>query len=344
MSFQIERGLFSFDFVDQHAILGVPVDADAQAIRKRYLKIARRLHPDSGALENEADKQRASEFLSKLVNPAWEKLSQEKERVEYDLLLKLKGQQANTNRASLELSNLGRDLSTASNPDHFYRASLKSLADKQFEQLDQALDIIGQMSELNMIYLMRREGQGITTTPEAKKTIFTGSNLPDSSQSPVRPPGTQPAEPTQRRETVADQYCRRAEGYVAKNNFAQAVLELRDALQLEPKNSRCHALLGMVYLRQRQTTMARIHFDKALETEPQNAMALDGKQKLELWQKSTGGKATPPAAGDKPTAQKPAAGQKPNPNQKSGTKPQKPDDKSSGGGLFGLFGGKSGKK
>uniref|UniRef100_A0A832M2I0 Molecular chaperone DnaJ n=1 Tax=Oscillatoriales cyanobacterium SpSt-402 TaxID=2282168 RepID=A0A832M2I0_9CYAN len=326
MSFQIDRGLFQFDFVDQHAVLGVAVDADTQTIRKRYLKIARRLHPDSCASESEDDKQRASEFLSKLVNPAWEKLSQEKERVEYDLVVKLKAQQA-AKQGGIELGNLGKELSTASNPDHFYRASLKSLAEKQFEHLDQALDIIGQISELNMVYLMRKEGQPASAVSDTRKTIYTGSNIPDSSQSFSQAPAKKPVHTPPRRESVSDQYYRRAEGYAAKNNFAQAVLELRDALQLEPKNSRCHALLGTIYLRQNQATMARIHFDKALESDPQNAIAIDGKQKLELLQQKATGKTAGTAQGAKAPAQKPSP------------KSNKPDDKS-GGGLFGLFGGK----
>jgi len=326
MSFQIERGLFIYDFTDQHAVLGVPIDADTQTIRKRYLKIARRLHPDSCASESEADKHRASEFLSKLVNPAWKVLSQEKDRTDYDITLKMVAtKRGRQNEASL--GNLGKEMLAASNPDHFYRASLKSLAERQFEHLDQSLDIIGQMSELNMVYLLRKEGQSGPMT-EPRKAIYTGSNIPDSSQT-FKPSTTAKQPPTQPRETVADQYCRRAEGYAAKNNFAQAVLELRVALQDEPKNARCHALLGSIYLRQNQATMARIHFNKALETDPQNAIALEGKQKLEsrTTGKTTGATTQGNKAGQKASAQKPAS------------KPNKPNDQS-GGGFFGLFGGK----
>ncbi len=315
MSFQLERGLFLLDFVDHHAILGVPIDADVQTIRKRYLKVARKLHPDSGALEGEEDKKLASDFLSKLVNPAWEKLSQEKDRTEYGIVLNLKGQQA-VRQGNWELGNLGKEIANASNPEHFYRASLKGLADKQYEHLDQALDITGQISELNMVYLMRKDGQGGGSKSEPQRTIYTGSNLPDSSQSSTRPAATQQPQ-TVRPESVADQYYRRAEGYMAKNNYAKAVLELRDALQLEPRNGSCHALLGAVHFKQGQATMAKIHFNKALEFDPTNAIALEGKQKLE---KNTG-----TSANSKNSTQKP------------NSKTNKPDDKA-GGGLFGLFG------
>lgn len=325
MSFQIERGLFHFDFIDHHAILGIPIDAEIKDIRKRYLKIARRLHPDSCISDSETDKQRASQLLSKLVNPAWEKLSQERDRSEYSLLLKLKGQQARQQQASVELvSNLAKQLSTANNPDHFYLTSLKDLANKQYEHLDQTLEIIAQISEMNLVYLMRKESSPTQSVSEPKKTIYTGSNLPDSSESgpgeatPVsRPTQTQRVSPT-------DQYYRRAESLVAKNNFAQAILELREALQMEPTNSRCHSLMGMIYLKQNQATMAKIHFNQSLKFNPQDPTALEGKRRLEEAQGTTGKPGTPAT------------------NAKTGSanpKTNKSNDKP-GGGLFGLFGGK----
>ncbi|MGI0486361.1 J domain-containing protein [Pantanalinema rosaneae CENA516] len=329
MSFQIERGLFLLDFIDHHAILGIPVDAEIKDIRKRYLKIARRLHPDSCASESETDRQRASEILSKLVNPAWEKLSQEKDRSEYMLLLKLKGQQGLRQQGSVELSNLAKQLSTASNPDHFYHTSLKSLAEKQYDHLDQTLELTAQISELNLVFLMRKEGSG-EAIGSSTKPIYTGSNIPDSSQSAAKPGGTA-APPPPRRESIVDQYYRRAEGHVAKNNFAQAILELREALQIEPKNSQCHALMGMVYLKQNQPKMAKIYFDKALEHDPENEMAQIGKQQLE------GPTASTQAAGAK-AGQAKTSSKKADPKAtKSSTKPN--NDKPSGG-LFGLFGGK----
>lgn len=329
MSFQIDRGLFQLDFIDNHAILGVPVGAETKDIRKRYLKIARRLHPDSCVSESEADKQRASEVLSKLVNPAWEKLSQEKDRTEYGLLLKLKGQQGLRQKDSLELvGNLAKQLSTASNPDHFYQTSLKDLATKQYDHLDQSLEITAQISELNLVYLMRKETEGGITLNEPKKTIYTGGNLPDSSQSSDRPapqPVRTDSPPT--RESPSEQYYRRAQAYMGKNNFAQATLELRDALKIEPDNSRYHSLLGMIYLRQNQATMAKIHFNQALKFNPNEPMALEGMQRLG---QAAGG--APKTAAGKPTAT--SASKTPPKSSKSNNK------KEGGGGLFGLFGGK----
>ncbi|NDJ19675.1 J domain-containing protein [Myxacorys almedinensis] len=313
MSFQINRGLFTLDMSDYHAILGVSVESDVKEIRKSYLTIARRLHPDSCVANSEQDRQLAAQLLSKLVNPAWEQLSQEKSRTEHLLLLKLKGQAAARKRNEIELmSGLAQQMLKANNPDHFYRSALQDLAERQFQQLDQMVEIVAQLSELNMAYLVSRIGAGESSAGAAKKvhisTSATARSAPEASTkvAPV---------PAKVRESVADQYYRRAENFASKGNFAQATLELRDALKLEPNNSRCHSLMGMVYLRQNHATMAKIHFNKALAIDPHDLMALDGKQRIEPAQ---------------PTSQ-------------SAAKPAKKDDRNpkSNNGLFGgLFSGK----
>ncbi len=333
MSFQIERGLFSLEFTDHHAILGVPVDAEIKDIRKRYLKIARRLHPDALATETEADKERASQYLAKLVNPAWERLSQEKERNEYTLLLKLKGQQALRQQESVELgSNLAKQLSTASNPDHFYAASLKDLANKQYEHLDQTLEITAQISEMNLVYLMRKESSGGLNLGDNKQKIYTGDNLPDSSQSTAGPPSMQRSKgmappapsPQTRQQILVEQYYRRARALFDKGNYAQAILELRDALKVDASNGRCHSLMGIIYLKQNQGTMAKIHFTQALKHNPQDEDAIAGMKRL--------GQAVSPKVNAQRSTRATPTG------PKNSSKPDKPDDKKGGGGLFGLFG------
>ena len=45
--FTFTHGLFKFDYTDYHAILGVSLDAEFAEVRKRYMRLARRLHPVS---------------------------------------------------------------------------------------------------------------------------------------------------------------------------------------------------------------------------------------------------------------------------------------------------------
>lgn len=317
MTFKIERGLFKLDFADQHAILGVPVDADGNEVRKRYLKIARRLHPDSCKAETETEKKRANELLSKWVNPAYEQLYPDKGRAEYKVMLGRMGQRLAGEGAKISIqSEVAKQLAKAGgNVDHVYKTSLQALAKTQYDSLEAALDAIAQISELNLVYLMMKQGKvgaksGQVAPPPPPPPGATGGT-PRSSQT-----GAPPAPP--RETSLMEPYLRRAEEYMEKNLFAKVVLELRDALKIEPNNSRCHSMLGMAYLKQNQATMAKVHINKALELNPKEEMALQGKEALGRLGQTAGGKTTT--------------------SSKAGTKP--PDKP---GGLFGgMFGG--GKK
>ncbi|KGF72125.1 hypothetical protein DO97_11830 [Neosynechococcus sphagnicola sy1] len=327
MAFQIKQGLFASDFTDLHAILGVPIDTDAKAMRTRYLQIARRLHPDSSGTTNVAEKLQEGEILSKFVNPAYEKLSNDRERAEYGALLKLKSQYLTRTPQSLVVtSESAKQLSQADDLETTYNTLLQQLAEHQYQSLEKLLVFTGQISELNLIYLVRREMKGKLQQPSAPAT--TATEVPRSnpvvSRSQTAPstiPVTRPSSPSAAPATspFVEQYCRRAEELIAKNQFAAAIKELRDALKDDPTHSRCHSLLGTIYLQQNQLTMARIEFDQALKFNPQNSMALDGKKQLEKLMKTQGtGKAG---------------------TQKNDPKGSKSDQ--SGGGLFGgLFGGK----
>jgi curved DNA-binding protein CbpA len=322
MSIKIESGLFNLDFIDHHAILGIPVDVDPKEIRKQYLKLARRLHPDSCAKESEADRQRASEILAKLVNPAYEQLSQEKNFNEYAVLLKLKGQQALRQQETVLLSSdAARRLAGATGEiDTAYRTAVQQLAEQQYQQLDQALQITGQISELNLIYLMRKASKG-DMSPTSGTAATKTSASPKTGSAPAISPSQSSGPPT--KASILSSYLRRAQEYESKQDFTNAVRELRDALKIDPNNSTVHSRLGVVYLRSNQATMAKVHFRKALELNPQDATAMEGMRRVDPGSNtSAASKPDPKATKDSPTAGKPASKDKPE----------------SGGGLFGLFG------
>src|SRR3954449_3026880 len=75
------------DFIekDYYAALGVPKDADAAAIKKAYRKLARDLHPDKNPNNAEAEER------FKEVSEAYDVLSDEKRRAEYDEARRLFG-------------------------------------------------------------------------------------------------------------------------------------------------------------------------------------------------------------------------------------------------------------
>jgi curved DNA-binding protein CbpA len=282
MTLQVDKGLFAADFMDYYAILGIPLDIDPKEIRKAYLKIARRLHPDSNVLTNDADRELASQLLSKLVNPAWEGLAQEKNRNEYNLLLKMKGQSAAANQSkSIHLNSIAQQLLTAPNPDFFYRSALNDLAAKQFIQLEQTLVMTGRLSELNLAYIIRKQSAGENTIASTRPIYTIGATFsekpPTAAQSPVPDPAT---EAPLVRESLAEPYFRRAEGYYKKADYIRAIRELRDGLAIDPSHAPSHSMIGMAYFNQRQPTMAKIHFNKALELNPDDEQAKSGKQAI----------------------------------------------------------------
>ena len=286
MVFKIQRGLFSNEFVDHYALLGMPLFSDGKDVRKGYLKVARLLHPDSATLAA-TDKQFAEQLLSKLINPAWECLVQEKSKIEYDLLLKLKAKEAAGNPNATEgLSPIAQALLDKSDVELEYRALVKSLTAKQFEQLSQCEEVTAQISELNLVYLIKTEGNWTSGGGMPMRRTPTTSDAPET---PAQPS----INPYAARQSLADPYFNRAEIAFKRQNYPQAILELRDALKLEPDNGRSHSLLGMVYFEQKQGTMARIHFDKALSLNASDPMALMGKQMLQKMTSKSSTAATP---------------------------------------------------
>jgi curved DNA-binding protein CbpA len=279
MSFKLEQGLFKLDLTDHHAILGVTVDAKPEQIRERYKLIARMLHPDSCQSKSPKERDLANKLLSRFVNQAYDQLSKERKRKEHLVVLQQVGKRLAQEPAQLEsASQAAKMLSQASqNLDLEYKSSVQKLATKQYEHLDQALDAISLLSELNMVFLMKKEGQKIRT--EAPAGVSASGTLPTKPTNTVNQPPPKPVEPP--KASMVEPYMRRADQYIKDNNISKAILELRDALSLEPNNSTCNSLLGMAYLKQNQTTMAKMYINKALQINPKDPLALQGKQALD---------------------------------------------------------------
>jgi curved DNA-binding protein CbpA len=320
MSFQIEKGLGQFELTDHHAILGIPIGIAAGDIRKRYLKVAKSLHPDSREGSN---RQLATQLLSKMINPAYEVFSQEKQRAEYEITLRYLGDRlAQSGMLLSPESDLAQQLLTVPNFEESYLQFIQELSEKQFQSLEQSVEVMQQLSELNLVYLQRqavnaqnpKPAMASQPPPTASATQTKAPTAVATTPSSVNAAAKATIPPT---ETFVTQYIRRAEELITKNRHQQAIMELREALKIDPQHSRGHSLLGSVYLTLNQTTMAKVHFTQALKIDPRDVQAIQGKEKLaKLEQKAQ-------KAADR-TAQAAA-------------------DKNASKGLFGLFGGSANK-
>jgi len=223
-------------------------------------------------------------------------------------------------------------LTAASEIEASYHAAVRQMAEQQYHQLDQTLDWIGQLSELNLVYLMRKNGKfdaASLSSSRPSNSAATGATASATSSS-TNAASSKPAARSEKAPATMTQLVeaclRRAHDFEVKQDFGRAMLELREAIKINPNSSDAHSRLGAVYLRSNQPTMAKIHFNKALELNPQDQLASEGKRKLDPSSAKLGGVAgNAKVAVGKPTA---------------GAKPASKGDKPDSGGLFGLFGSK----
>lgn len=302
MSFQLERGLFQFDFTDRHAILGVSVNAQEKNIRERYQAVARSLHPDSGKWKTDADKQLAVQLFSRLVTHAYGQLSKSSQLQEQTIMLELLGKRLIEQSSSIQIIDpLCQQLYQSGNDfEQVYDQLVVQLATQQYTELAKSIQIVNQISELNMVYLLRKQLQSVKSTPPVTATALVTAPVKDTTSGDIA------------KASSVEGALRRAEDRMTRQNWVQAVQELREVILSDPSNASAHALLGMVYLRQKQMTMAKISINKALLLAPKDPKVLQVKQEFD--------RASNPAATTKTAAKKPREG------------------------IFGMFGGNSSKK
>jgi curved DNA-binding protein CbpA len=288
-SLQINQGLSEFGYTDHYAILGLPVDAPSNEIRKRYLKIARSLHPDS--CPPGTDKELASQVLSKLVNPSYQALSQEKERSEYALLLKLVGQRANL---ELDVTRLkyeqAQKIAHDAGFEKRYEELVATLSQQQYDDLEQLVSYVEQLSELNLVFLLRRENPQYQVSPANSPAVATVGPSANAAPAVASAPGVMNVNvagaTSQTSDDFVRQYIRRAEDLMNKNRFQEAIKELRDAIKIDPNSVRCQTLLGRIYLKQNQLTMAKVHLNQARKLDPENLDMMKAMVELQKLEKA----------------------------------------------------------
>ncbi|MBF2049140.1 J domain-containing protein [Leptolyngbya sp. NK1-12] len=261
---------------DPYAVLGLSVAADERRVLKRYHTIAKLLHPDTLIAADPAIQTLAGHILAKLVNPAYQRLKQEKERAETIALLRLRVRQMNQDESLLPQGAMARQLLRLplQEADVFYEQSVVQLGEVQYRQLAKFEATTRQLAELNLTYLslkigdpvIREKRTGIVAAPQTKPTQF----APSQTETP------------QVAINYAQRHYYRAQEYAKKSNWTQVVAELRDAIRLESNRSEYHSLLAKAYLMQNLVGMAKVHFRQALKFNPNDPLALQYAKRLDL--------------------------------------------------------------
>ncbi|MBK1990794.1 DnaJ domain-containing protein [Sphaerospermopsis aphanizomenoides BCCUSP55] len=264
--------------VDPYAVLGVSVNADERQISKRYHALAKQLHPDNYVNIQTPDKDLARIILTRLINPAYQQLKQEKKRLDTVSTLRLKARSLNP-QVITELQkavNMQIIPMSAQEADFFYEQAIASCTETQYKSLQKSHQVTRYISKLNLVYLSLPkhntfETQTITTElkstasksivprPEIPKVTFQLSEDKNSKATPIN---------------YAQRHYERAVQYGQQSQWALAVKELRDAIKLEPNNSDHYALLGVVHFQQNFPGMAKVYIRQALKLNPKHPLAL----------------------------------------------------------------------
>ena len=310
-TFRIERGIGQYDFNDYYAVLGLPLTAEASHVRKRYLTIAKCLHPDIYGRTSD-EKQIATCYLSKLVNPAYDVLSQERERTEYSAILKLLGKRLmKRNQTFVPQSEIAKKYLDSSKEIN-YEKVIQTIAQLQYQDLNKVLDNIGLLSELNLVHILIQEGYKHSPETSTNSGVVSSKDSPDifasntnkvnsayqnnsnssyqmqsdlqfssrntsnsSSQNTSKSNSSQSSSNVNNARTGSiNQYINQAETYISQKLWTSALKELRIGIQIDCNNSKCHALLGFVYMNQKLVGMAKVSFQQSLKLNPEEPLAL----------------------------------------------------------------------
>ncbi|GAB4338385.1 MAG: hypothetical protein OHK0047_28610 [Leptolyngbyaceae cyanobacterium] len=266
-------------FADPYAILGIPVAADDRRVLKRYRDIAKLLHPDRYALAGGNEKELATQLLARLVNPAYEQLKQDKGRAEHTALLRIKVRRLCREGPLTPESEIARKLMEhpVTGVDTFYEQSISTLAQSQYEslELEKFESITQQISELNLVYLQLKMGDGIVR--ERRTGLIAAAEAQPVQFTPA------PTNPEVVTESYDQRHYRRAQEYAKKGAWNQAIQELRDAIKIKATKSEYHSLLGVAYLHQQKFPgMAKVHLKRAYELNPKDPLVLKFGAKVGL--------------------------------------------------------------
>jgi tetratricopeptide (TPR) repeat protein len=337
---RFDRGISQYNH-DYYAALGLPIISNPMYIRNVYLRIARILHPDVYGFSAD-EKILATQYLAKLVNPAYNGLMKEQDRKAYQQIFKLLAKRLMQRSRNIQIHSESACELIMTPSDDVYERLVTELAKVQYQSLTQILDFTAQISELNLVYILCKEGyrHGAANMPpvlapmvtpkgtkahtlnflpppskpsytyslqysseqassnlqaKSDETVFQFGNDGDNTILQTRDNGDNTVLQTRgdsdnntvlqtRGEhpdiKMINDRIKVCEVYILQSDWKAAIQELRAILRIDENNSKCLALLGVVYINTNQLQMAKASFKRSLYINPQEALSL--KHLLEL--------------------------------------------------------------
>jgi tetratricopeptide (TPR) repeat protein len=281
MNLKPTQGLFKFDFTDHHAFLGASVDADATGIRDRYKEVARLMHPDSANWQTVSEKMLATKIFSSVVNQSYGQISKVAQLQEQQAMLELVAKRITADAGKIDItSSTAQKLYQQSSEDlnRVYHELLRELALQQYTVLESSTEVTGNISELNLVYLLRKRNQA--SRPPLAAASSTNNKTVEQPSVEIKAAETTKAAETAKNPLLGEKAMRRAEEYINMRNWTKANVELREVLKDDPNNAIAHAQMAIVYYRQNQVTMAKMHINKAIQLDPSAPIVRNAKQEI----------------------------------------------------------------
>ncbi len=232
---------------------------DAAQIRKKFLKLAKILHPDVFGRTTE-EKEMATKYFSKMVSPAYQLLNSDRERGEYLATLRMFAQNKKQKEETPTLSSEIAQKLYRIPHEITYKQFVEQVAPKQYESLDSILEYTSTLSELNLVYMLTQTSLSFTSG----SSIASAPSVTGNQERSPAPPATSPAL----------RNLNMAELFISKKQWIDALKELLTAEKLDPSNAKVYALKGVAQMNQNAAAIAKSSFQKALKLDPQEPTAL----------------------------------------------------------------------
>ncbi len=306
---RFDRGISQFNH-DYYAALGLPIISNPMYIRNVYLRIARILHPDIYGFSAQ-EKLIATQYLAKLVNPAYNALIKEQDRQAYQGIFKLLAKRLMQRSRNIEIHSESACELMMTPSDEIYEQLVTEIAKVQYQSLTSILEHTSEISELNLVYILYKEGyrhadvnrpqvllpmSSPKSTKTATKNFLPPPSKPSYAYNLQHPPNQYSINSqSSSDETIIQQVdgnetviqarvedtdmqtinrIKVCEIYILQGNWKAALQDLRDILRTDVNNSKCLALLGVVYININQPQMAKASFKRSLYLNPQEPIAL----------------------------------------------------------------------